>query len=264
MILKFGDFLITVWTTSESSIVSKHTGLNLIKKEVNATIEGSDLNENFLELIKNAKENSIQSVDENGNAKKTWKLKNTSWSYRDGETIYRHTIILEEVEELKLDYLDIDGFIVTPYVYQEDFEYEEMKIDSKAVLSEVEHNKLRTMMKNHDSFLVTRFGINETPIKMHFGLSYWSKHEDKYKHKIFLIEDQEGKTSNNLTSAFQWIHKMRSFVIENKTTINALLEVLVAKKILTSEDIENIRKEAIEHTSDVHFEFFKVNDIDEM
>lgn len=265
MLLAFDDYLkVHVQITSEADIVSQHTGKLLSTVQVVTTVIGKDANDEFLNLIEKAKENNVSSVDDNGKLIKTWKVKNTSWSYRDGRPVYQHTLELEEVEELKLDYLDIDGFIVTPYDYQEKIDSEGISIESKVVLSEEQHNQLKFMSKTNDTFSVWRFGINETPAKMRFGLAYWSKHENSYKHEIHLIEHKEDKISNKIASAFQWMKNMRSFVAENQTTIDRLLDVLVAKNILTMEDVEKIRREVIEDSWEISYEFFKVDDIDKI
>ncbi len=264
MILIFGDLKVRVQVTNEGHITSKHTGKTLALLQVVTTARGKEANDNFLDLIEKAKEDNVSSLDETGNPIKSWKVKNTSWNYRDGDTIYNHTLELEEVEELKLDSLDIGGFVVKPYDYQEKIDIDGIIIEAKAILSEEQHNQLKAMLKTMDSFSVTRLGINETPVKMHFGLAYWSKHENNYKHEIHLVEEKVDKSSNKLAAAFQWMRTMRNFVAENQTTIDGLLTVLAAKNVLTSEDVETIRKEAIEHSWNVRYEFFKVDDIDEM
>jgi hypothetical protein len=264
MILIFGDLKVRVQMTNEGHITSKHTGKTLAVLQVTTTVRGKEANDNFLKLIEKAKEDNISSLDETGNLSKNWKVKNTSWSYRDGDSIYNHTLELEEVEELKLDYLDVSGLVIKPYDYQEKIDTDGISIESKAILSEEQHNQLKAMLKTGDSLSVVRYGINETPIEMHFGAANWSKYENNFKHEILLIEDTMDKSSNKLAAAFQWVRSMRNFVAEHQIIIDGLLTVLVAKNIITSEEVEKIRIDALDQSWNVRYEFFKVDDIDEM
>ena len=97
---------------------------------------------------------------------------------------------------------------------------------------------------------------------MRFGLTYWSKHENKYKHEIYLIEESTYLQPNRLNSSFQWIRNVRNYVARQQITIDELLKILELKNILDIEDIETIRKTSRDNALLARYNFYEVDDID--
>jgi len=264
MLLDFNGTKVNVNISEEKSVVSEHTGASLSALEVRTTARGQTANDGFLSLINQAKVDGVTSVDENGTVQKRWKIGNSSWSYREGEPIYRHTLELVEVEELNLSSLTLGNMTVQPYEYEESFKDGALSIEAKAVLTESQHAQLKAMQKSRDLFPVIRHGINEAPRQMRFGLCYWSQQNAEYKHQLFLVEESEEKKPDRLASAFQWMRPLRNQVADNTATIDSLLTTLINKNILTEDEVANIRKEVSEHSWDVWYEFFRVEDVDEL
>lgn len=255
---------ISVNVAHEEKVNSLHTGKPLLLLQVYTNIYSTDVNEQFLNRIKNVGEEGVYSIDDMGNQLKNFKIKNSSWSYRDGEINFKHTFELEEVEILKPDYLEIGGLVINPYYYKEEFVPDGLRIESKAILTKEQHNQIKSILERGESFFVVRRGINDTPIEMDLGLGYWSKYENNYKHEIDLYEKTLDKNSNKLSSLFQWVRTMRKYVAENQVVTNGLLDILEEKNIITTDDVKKLRTDVIEQSWNICFDFFRVDEIDEM
>ena len=262
MILDFGDLKIRVDKVDEERTASKHTGKSLILLQVKTSTYGKKENNFFLDIIKKTKGKNIISINEEGNLTKKWKITNSSWSYRENRSVYHHTLKLEEVEEIELDYLSIDDFNIRPYEYKEEIDHEGLRIEAKVLVSEKEFDQLKEKLFADKGLAVIRHGINETPINMRFGLTYWSKHENKYKHEIYLIEESTYLQPNRLNSSFQWIRNVRNYVARQQITIDELLKILELKNILDIEDIETIRKTSRDNALLARCNFDDFDDID--
>jgi hypothetical protein len=262
MLLDLNGSKVHVDIIEENSFVSKHTGASLSILKVGATIRGETANDEFLSLIKRAKDDIVVSVDENGKVQKQWKIGNTSWSYRQGSPIYQHTLELTEVEKLNLSALKLGDMTVHPYEYEETFGEEALTIEAKVSLPEAQHLQIKALQKSDDYFSVVRYGINDVPRQMRFGLCYWSQHNNEYKHQLVLVE--ESKEPNTLASAFRWIRPLRKLVADNTAVIESLLATLHNKNILTEEEVNNIRKDITDRSWDIWYGFFRVENIDKM
>jgi hypothetical protein len=120
MYLDFSGFKVEARVRKESSFSSKHTGSSLRRLEVQTVVRGEHRNEEFLSLIGESKAEGVTSVDDEGKAISKWRIGNTSWSYTQGTPIYRHSLEIEEIEELNLDYLVVGGLTIHPYEYEEE------------------------------------------------------------------------------------------------------------------------------------------------
>jgi len=263
MLLDFDGTHVRVHVNREDSKISKHTGSTLSIVEVQATLRGQRENQEFLLLIDSAKVESIASIDENGSALKKWKVANNSWSYQDNNPVYFHTVQLEEVEEIRLESLTMGSLDVRPYKYEERFDGDALRIEARVLLSQAEHLALKAMQKSGDPFQVIRHGINEEPKQMGFGISYWSRHNEGFKHELMLIEEKAEEVPSRLGMALQWMRPMRNQVASNKVAIDALLNTLKEKGVLTADEATHIQTEAVERMWDSQYEFFRVEDVDE-
>ena len=263
MYLDISGFKVEAGIRKESSFSSKHTGSSLRRLEVQTIISGQHRNEEFLSLIGEAKTEGVTSVDDEGKVISKWRIENTSWSYTQGTPIYRHTLEIEEVEELNLDHLVVGGLTIQPYEYEEEFDQDVLIIKAKVLLSEAQHVELKPMIESRDYFQVVRHGINEQPGEMRFGICCWSKHDEGIKLDLLLVDRQFDETPRPLGMSW-WLEPIRNQVVENKGSIDALLNMLLDRGVLTTADIEHIHADAIERRWDTLHEFFRVEEIDEL
>jgi hypothetical protein len=98
---------------------------------------------------------------------------------------------------------------------------------------------------------------------MRFGICYWSKHDEDIKYDLLLVDRKYDETTSPF-NAFRWMEGMRTQVVENKGNLNALLDILLDKGVLTTADIEHIHADTIERRWDTLHEFFRVEDIDNL
>ena len=86
----------------------------------------------------------------------------------------------------------------------------------------------------------------------------------EYKHRLLLVEESEDNEPDRMASAFRWMKTMCSQVAFNVAIMDILLATLVNKKFLTEREVNDIYKAAREHSWDDLYEFYRVEDVDEL
>jgi len=252
---------------NESTFSSKHTGAELKRIQVEVVAPDQQTHERLLEIKKKAKRDGISSTDGKGNIVKKWKIDNSIYSYTDpgpGSTYY-HSIELEEMEELKVDNLLLNGLSFQPYSYHEKFSNDVLIIEAKVLLSEAEYSELRKLMIGKQYFPVIRQGISEETIEMRFGIVYWSRHENEIKHQLYLVERKYDEDDGQSRDLFQpEMNHMQHDIAKNIESIEGLMTVLVDKGFLDPVDVESIRKKVSEGAWDRRREFYLVKELDEL
>lgn len=262
MILDFGEARINVQIDDASLLTSRHSGATLSRLLVSFRVRGRAANESTLELIGQAQKAGVTSLDENGEVEKRWKIGNTSWSYQEGQPIYRHSLQLEETEELKATALVIDDLTAVPYEYEESFHGDDLGIEAKVAVTEQDHLLLKEMLRSRNNVQVTRHGISDQPREMQLGLCYWSKHDSEYRYSLYIGDVSE--RDSPLASAFAWMRPLRRLVAQNALTLRSLTSVLVAKGILAEDEVPSVSDEVTDDMWDILFEFFRVDDVDNL
>lgn len=250
----------------EESITSPHTGEKLEKIYFDLDIQGKSMNDIVQNEIFNIKNGGVFSLNEDGNNVKEYRLvKNPysySGSYTDEDTVYSYTLYLEEVERLNIDGLIIGDLEVFPYEYKE--EHDEDKnaiiITAKVKLTKKESKILRN---NDRYFKVIRKGISNKELEMRFGVPLWSEEENRIKERLIIVEKIYDENKSKSGSLFQ--PEMSN--IQNKLAytenLNAeLINLLLSKEILTSDEVENIKEKAELDIKNTWYDFYKVQDID--
>ncbi|MBD3256769.1 MAG: hypothetical protein GF383_16870 [Candidatus Lokiarchaeota archaeon] len=264
MYLDFSGSTVQVSVISESSFTSSHTGSPLRRLEVKAVLRSQLENENFLSLLEEARAEGASSVDEEGNIICRWRIENNSWHHTQGTSVYHHSLEIEEIEELELDYLVVGEMTLRPYAYQERFDEGYLIIEASVLLSDDENEELAVLLEESDYLQVFRYGINEQPVEMRFGLCYWSEHEHGTKHLLTLVGKEADEEPNPLKKAFMWVESTRKQTAKNKATIEALLSALTLRGVLGTEEIEQVRTEALESSWGMEHELYRVEDVDDL
>ena len=263
MFLDFKGTRVRVQIAKEEKYSSKHTDADLSRLEVRATIQGENNNEDFVELINQARTDGVTSVSEDGQVQTKWTLKNSSWSYQHNESVFHHTIELDEDEELHISSLSLAGLTLPPYKYEETFEDNNLVIRASVKLSEAQHAAVKELHKSGDTVNVIRHGISEDPKGMCVIIRYWSRHADEVKLDLLIFEEADQPKPNPVATAFRWVRAVRDKVADNSVAIDALTDALHKKGVLSDEDISQIQRNVADKAGDVIDELFRVDDIDE-
>ncbi len=257
MNLILAGYEIPVDILERSNSISKHTGHELEHIEVNATIEGEEVNEKVTDYLKTAKEEGVNSKE--GQITKKWKLTNNSYSYRDNKELVTYSLELEEMEEIKLNKLILNDLELIPYRYREDFDYDErLSAEVRVLLSEVQFKKVKELGER-DSFTVIRVGINETPRQMYIMPSAWSRDEKGVKYQFALYDQKD----INEVSPYRTIWRAVDLVIEQDQLLEQLANLLIQKGALEKEEYEGIKTRIPKRNLDIELELYKEKDLDE-
>jgi hypothetical protein len=236
---------------------SAHTG-NLLRKTTLGVVVPSRDSDRMTSAINGQIINSVD--DEEKTAK--WKIGNNSCSFTaEQNTLYRYTVELEEIEELNIQVLVVNGQDLKPYKYSEEIDNGVM-IHAKVLLSKEDTKKLKETIGGSQYFRAIRQGISEEPLEMRFGRCLWSKHEDGIKHDLLLVEKRCDDTTSR-PSSLPELYPMQAGIVKNKQHLNNLLELLRRKGILTGDEFEGIRKMDKTQVVDDIEEFYEVDDVDE-
>lgn len=251
----------------KSTFRSKHTGAELKRVKIGLIAQTLQAHRLLLLKIKRAEQEGISSTDEEGNITRRWKIAHGSFCSLGDEhnQEYYHELQLDEDEELELEKLSLNGIVLFPYYYEEEFDCDDLSIKSRVMVSPEQDARLRMLMKENGYFWVERQGINNVPREMRFSNTIlWSRHGNKFKYEIILVDKSYDERDRPLARLFQpQMSRMQSVVASQAEMVEAILETLVTRKYLTEVDVAEMRKKAAERVWDRKREFFEVKDIDE-
>lgn len=247
----------------ETTFFSKHTGAALKKIEVSLRVDRK-IHEDITKIIETLNITEINSIGEQGKILKKWKIEN--FTYSCIENNYDHYFKLTEIEDLHVDSLIVDELTFHPYSYNEEFVRDALIIDAKVNLSELQFTEVKKLIEKNDYFKVVRHGISDEPREMKLGFPLWSKHKDTIKYKIILSEKKYFETQEKiLFSDFsQRISNMSIFLAKQDGILKELLTILSNKKVLTNEEITEIKEKASTQSRIREIDFYQVKDIDEL
>lgn len=266
MYLELNGRDVRVDVLDSTDFISKYTGRILEKITLQIVIRDDESHREFIKTIKEAKNYGLFSTDGNGKHLKLWKINNNSYSYSSGySNYYQHRLELEELEELKVDLLDIDGFRIKPYAYKEEIDDEAIIIEaSLKVDSSEEKSLLKVLKRKKDNlyFKVIRYGISETPLKMRFGTTYWSKHSSGNKYRICLVEKCYDDKDNKIPFLEPERSNMMRMLAENLAITDNLIDLLVKKGIINKDEVAFLNESIDDQVWEKLLEFHLMDDID--
>lgn len=255
---------VPIQVSNESSFESPHTGSSLRRLDIRAVVQGREANDVFVAWLDRARAGAFLPVTEDDGTVSQWMLRTNSWSHREGTRMYHHTLQIEEVEDLHLDHLRLGELDIQPYHYEEKFRQDSLTASAKVLLTERQTAELRSMIETGAYFPVVRYGISEEPLEMRFGMCYWSELEEGVKYDLYLVARAGEETTRPIPSAFAWARTLRTHVAQREAMIDALLDCLLDKAILTQEDVDQIHAEALERREAARHGLDKVDDIDDL
>jgi hypothetical protein len=265
--LDLGGKRIAVDVEDESSFKSKHTCSDLRRIKVSLVLQTPFSHRKFLVGVKRAELDGISAFDEAGNPSGRWKIVDDFFSYIDGEngTEYWHTLQLDEIEELQIEGLSIAGMALCPYMYEEEFDCDDLSITARVVVTHEQSNELKNLMMHEGYFPVIRLGINDQPREMRFGKTIlWSKYHHSIKYELILLDRGFDERDSPMSSLLQpQMSRMQHMVAAQSEMLEGMLNILRSKGLLSDEDINAMRTEAAKQVWDKVREFYEVKDLDE-
>ena len=259
--LDFGGRELMFAIKKESTFLSKHTGVALKKIEVSLRVDRK-IHEDITKIIETLNKTEINSIGEQGKILKKWKIENSTYSCIENN--YDHYFKLTEIEDLHVDSLIVDELTFHPYSYNEEFVRDALIIDAKVNLSELQFTEVKKLIEKNDYFKVVRYGISDEPREMKLGLPLWSKHKGTIKYKIILSEKKYFETKEkNINYSYPMILNMSLLLAKQDGILKELITILSSKKVLTDEEITEIKEKASKQTRSRAIDFYQVKDIDE-
>lgn len=261
MKLKFNDLTLEVQPFGEEEFTSKHTGNPLRRIEVELRLGERD----HQLLMKFLGDSDAVAVESDEDQSREWVVRQKTYSYRDGVPAYDHRLELEQKEKLQVEALTVDGLTLHPYEYSERFEDDILFITGKVEISQMEWTKLKTLIpeRGRKYFEVIRQGIDSQPREMRFGQTIWSRHNDRIKHGLLLIDKTYDQGPRQPGFFDPEIYRMREELAEDLEAMDALIDTLSTKGVLDKHEVDEIRARAKTRQGERDREFFRVGDIDE-
>lgn len=254
--MKIKETDILLYIEEEGEFNSKHTNKPLRWMEVSFQVSGEDA----FEEIRN--KSQITSISDNGE-EFNWQVKELSHSYTQGQPVYEFVWELSEIETLTIETLILGSFEVKPYLYDEEINDGSLFITALVELTPDAFEKLKTIYFGDIYFPIIRQGINAEPKDMRFGKVIWSRDEESIKFKIFLVDKEYDNKNENTLGLFQpEMRNIKNMLATNIEGFNTLLKILKEKNLLTSDEIEQVKKVNDEDFNSRTLEFERVSDVD--
>lgn len=209
-------------------IKSKHTGRTLEKLKIHFQV----YNQKKVPETIFSKEN-----------RNKWIVKNSSYYYTEGNPVIRYILEIEEVEDLKIDYLELNGLSIEPQNYREEINSSkgdsliikvivDLKLDAWKIIEELYHQK--------GYFKVIRSGISKEKKNMRFERIIWSQKDDVIKCALLLHEDIYD-TFKSYSPLNPELESLKKDLIKNDNILDFLVKLLHERNILNSKDMENMQ-----------------------
>lgn len=273
MILKFGDKIIRVNAQKQKSEISVSTSKELYTYTFTVDICGKKNLDEFQVLINKYQDEDLSELDSQNNIVSKFRITNSSYNYtgisNEEDTNYHYIIEISEHEILRTSILTIAGISCTVISYNEEVDHTTNAIIINAIIKQTEQDREKTNNCIGEStyFDVVRNDISDRVLKMRYGKTIWSKHDDFIKRKIVLVqENYDGADSKSKLSSLginePEIMNMQK-ILACQTRYTDLLEVLLVKKgILSTKEAEDI-KEQVEGTYiNKYRDYYMVDDVE--
>jgi hypothetical protein len=267
MYIDFSGKELAVDLEEESTFISKHTGVELKRVRLGLIAHTPRAHGKLLVSIKHAEREGINSTDGTGKVTGRWKIADSSFFVLGSENNleHYHVIEIEETEDLKVEGLMLNGLLLIPYFYEEEFDCDDLNIKARVMVTPEQDAQLRKMIKTPDYISVVRAGLCDDPREMRFSKTIlWSEHCEGIKYELILVDRSYDERDRPLARLFQpQMSRMQEMMAAQAEMIEEMIAIIHKKGLLNAEEIEHMRSEAEAKASDRAREFFRVEDIDE-
>lgn len=228
MLFMIGKHEVNAEVEKRQKIKSKHTGRTLEKLKIHFQV----YNQKKVPETIFSKEN-----------RNKWIVKNSSYYYTEGNPVIRYILEIGEVEDLKIDYLELNGLSIEPQNYHEEINSSkgdsliikvivDLKLDAWKIIEELYHQK--------GYFKVIRSGISKEKKNMRFERIIWSQKDDVIKCALLLHEDIYD-TFKSYSPLNPELESLKKDLIKNDNILDFLVKLLHERNILNSKDMENMQ-----------------------
>jgi hypothetical protein len=244
----------------ENAVRSPHTGRDLQELHGWIITTDSQLHQRLATMLPALGEHPMRSEDEAGEFTGRWCV---SWnSYGEAAGVHTYTLILREAEELSLRALLLDDIELHPYEYREEPVSGGLVIRAKLVGSEDEVLRLRRLAAERENWKVVRQGIQDEPREMRLSVEEWSELDDRVKFRIALA-DSALVLNQDETEVETESESSRSALAFYANYLESLAEMLVAKGVVTREELRTLREGARADSGVIRHELWRVADVDQ-
>lgn len=247
MLFKVSGHEVKVEVEKKETFLSKHSDNQLNRFKIHFQVY------NPLQIPK-----TVTSLDDG----KKWKVIDSYHYYTEGNPVVRYIFHLEEIENLEISTLHLNKLEIKPQFYQEKVKDAQdiLIIKTRFNLDEKQWDYLTGLYRK--GFLeVKRDGISSKPKKMRFDKLIWSKNNNnQIKCALSMIEDKFNnyKQFPGFKVEIDNLEKLSS---SNNNGLEALLAILMDKKIINDQDLNEIKKSGESPVDDLLF--LEVEDLDE-
>lgn len=228
MLFMIGKHEVKAEVEKRQKIKSKHTGRTLEKLKIHFQV----YNQKKVPETIFSKEN-----------KKPWIVKNSSYYYTEGNPVIRYMLEIEEIEDLKIDYLELNNLNIKPHDYNEKIDGskdDSLIIKAIAELKLDAWKKIEELYYQKGYFKVIRSGISKETKNMRFERIIWSRNEDVIKCALLLYEDIYD-TFKSYSPINPELEALKKDLIKNDNTLDFLIKKLLEKNILNNNDMESLQ-----------------------
>ena len=240
---------------------SPHSGKEMVELHGLATVADAPTHRVVAELLRGVGDRPVQALDDSGDFAGKWCV---SWnSYALSGELHTYTLLLREAEDLSLEALVIEGVDLHPYEYREEVVGNGLTIRAKVIGAEDDVIRLRALMRSRTTLWVTRRGIHEEPREMRLGVAEWSQAEERIKYRLVLV-DRELDSDGRSELARIEEEKNRAALGFYASFLERLADVMVAKGVLTREELQSLKDEARADPGVGNHEMWRVADVDDL
>jgi cation transport regulator ChaC len=232
------------------AVVSVHNGRSLRRfaLELHVPDERHEELDAELQAASTADGPHIQGTDATWRVSEGWTA--VSQGRRPEICIYKAEI--QEVEELRVSALEIEGLSLVPTRYREGLSEETITATFVTEVSDEDDERLEELLrKPHEFFDVIRRGISDEPLRMRFGRRVWQRAgEGARRHNLVLIADED--TSQAAPDPLALVNQPQldrtmEKACANTNALALLLEELRSKGVLDKDAFHAIKHAATAH-----------------
>lgn len=242
---------------------SVHTGRKLWRGQVETELP----TEVVREFSDNAEQTVAVQLPEDDDARQAT-MRVGTWSYTEGSGNALAQLKLVEVEHHLADRLEFEGMSFKPYHYREtaEFDGQAIVVNAWVKVSRESHDRLRQLWVNRPYFPVVRVGLSDTPRSMRLGQPRYTPDEKGFRYYLVLVDEAydtlDSGTFRGLEGPMD--KGIRSRLAEQIGFLEAIVEQLKARELLSDDDIAAARRTAVDDRESTSYSFLEDPALDEL
>lgn len=264
--LKVGDGLARFQKVSVGVVTSPHTGRNLEVVSAESVLPAA-----VASALADAVSGGGRLSSEDG---RVWQVSPRRESYGDPDGPHEVALELTEVEEVSASEVRLAGLTLVPETYEEQVDEDSgaLIVTLRTTLVSPQLEQWRELVEarlnaEEPYYDVVRVGVEDRPVRMRLGRTFWSAAGDGVEALINLVEERfdtadRGRSlfahvnEPDLTHALRWAKR-------SEVGIDALVEELVAAGVLTPEAVARVESKRAAARRTLSWAGSEVEDLDD-